>query len=110
VAQLWGGLPSTPHDARYPGIVRIEYPLHRSCGQQFEVLGRNHYADRWYFHIEVSRRRTVVAEWMTDPIHARHLTWGPDPICSLTSCMDLLALLRSVGCEVGTSTTSSETV
>lgn len=104
------GLPTSPHDARYPGIVQVKYPLHRSSGREFEVLGRNRWADRWYFHIEVDQRRTVVAEWMTDPIHARHLTWGPDPVCSLTSCIELLALLRSAGCESGTRQASSETV
>jgi len=91
----WSGQETAPDDVRYLGEVRIEYPLHRLFGQRFRVVRRARYAGQWFYVIDLGKQREAVPEWMTDPVACSNLTWGPDPVCSLDSLLELLRLLES---------------
>ena len=91
------GLRTAPYDARYPGIVRIQYSLHRFYGQEFPVVGRYRFAGRLSWEIDLGDRRVQIPAWMTDASFCSQLTWGVDAACSVDSLFELLSLLQSQG-------------
>ena len=84
-------------DARYPGIITIEYPLHRHSGRQFQVLGCVRYGRVAYYDVEADGGCVTVAAWMTRRDECVHLRWGFDPICSLAALIQLQTLLDERG-------------
>jgi hypothetical protein len=103
------GQATTSDDARYPGRVRVEYPLHRLFGKQFDVVSRIRYGSQWHYVLDLGHQRLCVPRWMTDPVYCGELTWGLDPVCSLTSHFHVLALLDSRACRSVSTKASSNT-
>ena len=91
------GRAAVPYDARYPGIVRVEYVLHPFFGRELRVIKRLRYGGELHYEVELERSRGSVVSWMTEKDVCSGMTRGIDPICSLTSCLELQSLLRSSG-------------
>ena len=90
-------LQTTRYDARYPGTVRVEYVFHPLYGETFKVVSRRPYGVEFYYELERGDSSSMILAWMTEPDRCLAMTWGPDPVCSLTSLLHLHELLRSTG-------------
>ncbi len=87
--------PGSPHiDARYPGIITIEYPLHPLFGRQFEVSRRFRWGGVLFFGIDLGNgTRASIPEWMTRRDECAQLRCGVDPVCCLSALREVLALV-----------------
>ena len=81
------------YDARYPGKVKIEYALHPFYGREFAVIRRVCYGDVAHSEIDVSGKNVTVVAWMTERSACVGLRCGVEPVCSLTSLLELAAHL-----------------
>lgn len=81
------------NDARYQGIITIEYPLHPLFGCKHEVSRRVRYGRLLFFEINLDGQRVVVPEWMTRRDLCSRLRCGVDPVCSWTALRRVRALL-----------------
>ena len=81
------------NDARYQGIITIEYPLHPLFGCQFEVAKRLRYGRLLFFEINLDGKLAAVPEWITRRDVCSRLRWGVDPVCSWTALQRIRALL-----------------
>ena len=89
---------ATRNDARYPRFVTVHYPLHPFYGRgELPVRQRCGVGDVEQIQVEVDQQRQAVPIWMTDEEGCARMTISFEPLCSLTSLLDLLALLRSTG-------------
>ncbi len=89
---------ATRNDARYPRFVTVHYLLHPFYGRgELPVRQRCGVGDVEQIQVEVDQQRQAVPIWMTDEEDCARMTIGFEPLCSLTSLLDLLALLRSTG-------------
>ncbi len=86
--------PGCPHnDARYPGIVTIEYSLHPLFGRQLDVCRRFRRGGVLFFEVLLDEWRTLIPEWMTRREECAPLRCGVDPVCSLSALREVLALV-----------------
>ena len=81
------------NDARYQGIITIEYPLHPLFGCQFEVAKRLRYGRLLFFEINLDGKLAAVPEWMTRRDVCSRLRRGVDPVCSWTALRRIRSLL-----------------
>jgi hypothetical protein len=88
-------LKATHNDARYPGNASIQYPLHPCYGQDLLIARRFGAGTVQQFELQAADRRVLVPVWMLDLDRCRQMTRGDEPRCSLTSLLQLVALLRS---------------
>ena len=92
------GIQSVRNDAPYPGKVTIHYPLHPFFGQSgLAVVRRYGSGKAEQFEVQGPGRRVAVPAWMTDPDRCQAMTCGFEPRCSLTSLLQLVALLDASG-------------
>jgi hypothetical protein len=87
--------PGSAHiDARYPGIITIEYPLHPLFGRQFNVARRFRWGGALIFGIDLGNgMRASIPEWMTRRDECAQLRCGVDPVCCLSALREVLALV-----------------
>jgi hypothetical protein len=83
-------------DARYPGIVKIEYVLHPLFGQEVQAVQIDAKGRKDQLLIETSEDRRCVPSWMTDPMRCALLTFGWQPFASCQALRRLDALLASL--------------
>jgi len=76
-------------------MITIEYPLHRLYGGEYRVIRRVCYGGVVHYEIDVAGENVTVPGWMTERSVCAGLRCGLDPICSLTSLFELVALLDS---------------
>jgi len=88
-----GSRATSAHDARYQGIITIEYPLHPLFGRQFEVARRVRYGGLLFFKINFEGRLAAVPEWMTRRDICSGLRCGVDPVCSWPALRQVRVLL-----------------
>jgi hypothetical protein len=86
-------LARTGYDARYQGIVTIEYSLHPLYGRQFDVVRRFRRVGLITFEILLDETRTRVPEWMTRREVCAQLRCGVDPVCCLSALRQVQELL-----------------
>ncbi len=89
--------PSHHYDARYQGIITIEYPLHPLFRRQFDVFRRFRRGGLLSFEILLDGKRILIPEWMTRREICTQLRCGVDPICSPSALRQLQALLDERG-------------
>ena len=77
--------------------MKVAYVLHPQYGRTFKVLQRRCYGGEEYYEIDVEPTRWILSAWMTQADYCSTMTWGADPLCSLTSLAELQALLHSTG-------------
>ena len=76
----------------------VHYPLH-----PFHGLGElpvcRHYGIGEIKHVEVQvgEKRQAVPVWMTNAESCAEMTLGLEPICSLTSLLELVGMLQATG-------------
>ena len=88
---------SAVYDARYQGIVKVEYPLHPLFGREGTVVRQVRYAGVAFLDLVVDGNRVTVPQWITRTDECQHLTCGYDPFCSWFTLLDLVALLDGRG-------------
>ena len=97
-APTTGPFSAPRNDARYPRFVTVHYPLHPFYGRgELRIRQRCGVGDVEQIQVEVDQQRQAVPIWMTDEEGCARMTISFEPLCSLTSLLDLLALLRSTG-------------
>ena len=87
------------NDARYQGIITIEYPLHPLFGCQFEVGRRVRYGRLLFFEINLDGKLVTVPEWITGRDLCSRLRRGVDPVCSSTAAATNSPLLDKQKCS-----------
>jgi len=81
------------YDARYQGIISIEYVLHPLFGRQFDVARRLKYGRLLFFEINLDGRLVAVPEWMTRRDICSQLRCGVDPVGSWPALRQVRTLL-----------------
>jgi len=95
-APFGGWFYSTRHDARYPRIVTVHYPLHPLHGRgELQVRQRFGSGDVEQYLVEVEQEAQAVPVWMTGRRRCAQMTTGFEPQCSMASYLTLLSLIRS---------------
>jgi hypothetical protein len=85
------------YDARYQGMVKVEYPLHRLFGRECSVIRKARKGDVAFLELDADGKSATVARWMTVSDECQYLTCGYDPFCSWEALQALLTLLDDRG-------------
>ena len=80
-------------DARYQGMVRIEYPLHPLFGREGKVVRRVRYDFGTYLEVEIDQAIVNLPHWMTRADLCGHFTCGLDPVPQRAALRQVLQLL-----------------
>jgi hypothetical protein len=83
-------------DARYLGIVKVEYLFHPLFGQQVRAIQCDAKGRKGQLLVEASQDRQCLPSWMTDPTRCAILTFGWQPFVSAQALRQLEALLASL--------------
>ena len=94
---MFGCQESLSDDARYLGIVKVEYLFHPLFGQVVrDVQGDAKGRTEGQLLVDTSQGRQCVPTWMTDPRRCAPLTFGLQPFASEQALRQLDALLASL--------------
>jgi hypothetical protein len=83
-------------DARYLGLVKVEYLFHPLFGQAVRVVQCDAKGREGQLLVESSQDRQCLPSWMTDPTRCALLTFGWQPFASGQALRQLDALLASL--------------
>jgi hypothetical protein len=83
-------------NARYPGTVKIEYPLHPLFGQEVRAVQLDAKGRKGQLLIESVEDRRCLPAWMTDPARCALLTFGWQPFASCQTLRQLDELLNAL--------------
>lgn len=96
IGKGFGRRTSLSDNARYPGIVKIGYPLHPLFGQEVRAIQLDAKGREGQLLIEGVDDRRCLPFWMTDPARCALLTWGWQPFASCEALRQLDELLASL--------------
>jgi len=88
---------SEHYDARYQGIVAVEYPIHPLFGQELQVVRRVRCGVTLFFEVQVGQELATIPEWMTRKDACQLLQCGIDPVCDFHALQNVRDLLEANG-------------
>lgn len=83
-------------NARYPGVVRIEYLLHPLFGEEVRTIQLDAKGRKGQLLVEASGDRRCLPSWMTDAARCALLTFGWQPLASCQALRQLDDLLTAI--------------